>query len=107
MFTKPIIKPSTDIRKDYGSISKLAKDTGSPVFITKNGTGDTVIMDIDTYSKREIALDRRQEQLADAEQAYRAKMRFLNGNKGISAEESRRRSLEAIDKVARRQGETG
>lgn len=39
MYTKPIIKPSTEIRKDYGSISKLAKETGSPVFITKNGAG--------------------------------------------------------------------
>lgn len=107
MFSKPIIKPSTDIRKDYGSISKLAKESGSPVFITKNGSGDTVIMDIDTYSRREIELDQRQERLADAERAYRAKMRFMNGERGLSVEESRKLSLQAIDAVANNRGETG
>jgi PHD/YefM family antitoxin component YafN of YafNO toxin-antitoxin module len=107
MFKKPIIKPSTDIRKDYGSISKLAKESGSPVFITKNGTGDTVIMDMETYSKREIALDQRQEKLEDAERAFRAKMRFMNGERGIPVEESRKQALAVIDEIARRQGETG
>lgn len=105
MYAKPIIKPSTDLRKDYGSIAKLSKDTGFPVYITKNGNGDTVLMDIDAFSRREINLDQREEKLADAETAFRAKMRFLNGEKGISVEESRRRSLDAIDAVEKRQGE--
>lgn len=103
MVIRPIIRPSTDIRTDYNGISKMAKETGSPVFITKNGTGDTVLMHIDTYSRREIELDLRQEQLADAERAFRAKMRFLNGERGIPVEESRKRSLAAIKDVAKSQ----
>lgn len=97
MFIKPIIKPSTDIRNNYNGISEMAKEAGVPVFITKNGNGDTVLMDLDTYSRHEVELDLRQARLADAEAAYRAKLRFLNGDKGVLLEESRKRALSSID----------
>ena len=48
-----IIKPSASLRNDYSSISKLAKETKEPIYITKNGEGDLVLMSIDAFEKRE------------------------------------------------------
>ena len=50
------IKPSAAIRKNYNDVSKLCKQTGEPVFLTKNGEGDLVVMDIKTYARRESML---------------------------------------------------
>ena len=54
-----IIKASAALRNDYSSISDLAKKTKEPVYITKNGEGDLVVMDIDAFEKREQILERR------------------------------------------------
>ena len=54
-----IIKPSAALRNDYTSISNLAKETKEPVYITKNGEGDLVLMDIDAIEKREQVLELR------------------------------------------------
>ena len=51
-----IIKPSASLRNDYSSISKLAKETKEPIYITKNGEGDIVLMSIDAFEKREQIL---------------------------------------------------
>ena len=52
-----IIKPSTALRNDYGSISDLAHTEDAPIYITKNGEGDLVIMSIDAYERREEVLN--------------------------------------------------
>ena len=44
-----IIKPSTALRNDYGSISDLAHTEDAPIYITKNGEGDLVIMSMEAY----------------------------------------------------------
>ncbi len=41
----PIIRSSTDIRRDYNSIEALAKETGKPIYLTKNGRASLVVMD--------------------------------------------------------------
>jgi len=61
------IKPSAAIRKNYNDISKLCKTTGEPVFLTKNGEGDLVVMDMETYARRESML-RLREKLVQAEE---------------------------------------
>ncbi len=83
-----IIKPSTALRNDYGSISELAHKEEAPIYITKNGEGDLVIMSIDAFERREEVLKLRAK-LAAAEQAR------VSGQSGISIEESRRK-LEEI-----------
>ena len=59
-----IIKPSAVIRNNYNEISELCKSTKQPVFLTKNGEGDLVVMDMDTYTRRESMLRLREELLA-------------------------------------------
>ena len=74
------IKPSAAIRKNYNEISELCKSTGEPVFLTKNGEGDLVVMDLKTYSRRESMLHLRENLVAAEEER-------LNGNPGYSIDE--------------------
>ena len=48
-----LIRPSTDLRNNYTEVSSLIKEIDEPVFLTKNGVGDMVVMSIETYRKRE------------------------------------------------------
>lgn len=58
------IKPSASIRQNYNDIAELCRSTGEPVFLTKNGEGDLVVMDINTFNRREKMLKLREELLA-------------------------------------------
>lgn len=87
-----LIKPSAAIRNDYNGIANLCRSSESPVFLTKNGEGDLVVMDINTYNKREAALKLREELLA-AEEAR------LMGSKGSSVKEVADAMRKAISEV--------
>ena len=50
----PIIKPVSDLR-NYSEVLKDIK-TGSPVYLTKNGRGRYVILEMEDYEKREAAI---------------------------------------------------
>jgi prevent-host-death family protein len=58
------IRPSAVIRQNYNEIANLCRKTAEPVFLTKNGEGDLVVMDIETYNRREKMLKLREELLA-------------------------------------------
>ena len=45
----PMIRPSSDLRNNYNEISTICHQTKSPVYITKNGTGDLAVMSIELY----------------------------------------------------------
>ncbi len=53
----PIIKPISDLRNKAHTISELAHKSGEPIFITKNGEGDMVVMSMTQYSKIQLKLD--------------------------------------------------
>lgn len=75
-----IIKPSAAIRNNYNDISNQCKQTGEPIYLTKNGEGDLVVMDIETFTKREKMLKLREELLAVEEDR-------IHGSKGYSVDE--------------------
>lgn len=43
----PVIRPISDLRNRFAAISKECHENGEPIFLTKNGQGDLVIMSID------------------------------------------------------------
>ena len=74
------IKPSAAIRNNYNEIAQLCKETEQPVYLTKNGEGDLVVMDIKSFSKRESMLKLR-EVLIEAEEGR------VRGDKGYTIDE--------------------
>ena len=82
-----IIKSSTALRNDYSSISNLANESSEPIYITKNGDGDIVVMGIDAFERREQVYKLKLK-LAEAE------LSRLRGEPTISLEEARARLVE-------------
>ena len=58
------IRPSAAIRQNYKEIADMCRKTAEPIFLTKNGEGDLVVMDIETYNRREKMLKLREELLS-------------------------------------------
>ena len=54
-----IIKGSSALRNNYSEISRLAKDSQEPIYITNNGEGEGVYMSLDAFEKREEMLNMR------------------------------------------------
>ena len=52
----PQIIPIKDL-KNTSEISELCHKAGEPVFVTKNGYGDMVIMSMETYEKNMLLQD--------------------------------------------------
>lgn len=82
-----IIKASAALRNDYATISALAKETKEPIYITKNGEGDLVLMSIDAFEKREQMLQLRARVL-------QAEQERIEGQPTISVSEARKRLRE-------------
>ena len=47
------IRPCAAIRQNYNEIADLCRKTAEPISLTNNGGGDLVVMDIETYNRRE------------------------------------------------------
>jgi len=88
-----IIKSSSELRKNYNTIAEICRTNKTPVFLTRNGAGDTVIMDMDTYNRRE-------EDLAMAERLLAAERSRLAGTRGYSVSEFGENMKKAIAKGA-------
>lgn len=87
-----IIKASATLRNDYSSISNLARETKEPIYITKNGEGDGVYMNIDAFERREQILNLRAKVLQAEEER-------LSGSKTLSVAEARKALRERINGV--------
>ena len=53
----PVIKPISDLRNKANQISDLAETMDEPIFITRNGEGDMVVMSMAHYSKLQLKLE--------------------------------------------------
>ncbi|MBE3594847.1 MAG: type II toxin-antitoxin system Phd/YefM family antitoxin [Candidatus Carbobacillus altaicus] len=47
----PQIRPVSDLRNHFAEISRVVHETSEPVFLTKNGYGDMVVMSFEAYEK--------------------------------------------------------
>lgn len=65
----PHIRPISDLRNRSREISKLCHSSGAPVFITKNGKEDLVVLSQSAYDQQQARLElyeRLEEAAADA-----------------------------------------
>lgn len=46
------IRPVSDLRNNFAAISKIVHETSEPVYLTKNGYGDMVVMSIEAYENK-------------------------------------------------------
>ena len=79
------IRPSAAIRQNYNEIADMCRKTAEPIFLTKNGEGDLVVMDIETYNRREKMLKLRDR---------------MRGSKGYSVDEVAAMMRSAIKEAA-------
>ncbi|WP_062108602.1 type II toxin-antitoxin system Phd/YefM family antitoxin [Bacillus niameyensis] len=85
-----IIKPSTSLRYDYNSISQIAREKAEPIYITKNGEDDLVVMSIEAFQKREALLDLK-------EKLFLAEEQCLSKENTISLDDAYNRLKEKIN----------
>ena len=53
----PVIKPISDVRNHANEISRLCHQQDQPVFITRNGQGDLVVMSQAHYERLQARLE--------------------------------------------------
>ncbi len=78
------IRPISDLRNKSQEISRICHETGEPVFITKNGEGDLVVMSLAAYERAEARLELYR-MLDEAEEDVRG------GDRGVSVKTMRDR----------------
>ena len=49
-----MIRPVSDLRNHFADISKTVHETAKPVFLTKNGYGDMVVLSMDAYESLQL-----------------------------------------------------
>ena len=47
----PKIRPVSDLRNKFGDISRAVHESNEPVYLTRNGRGDMVVMSLEAYEK--------------------------------------------------------
>jgi PHD/YefM family antitoxin component YafN of YafNO toxin-antitoxin module len=68
-YNEPVItdiKPSSSIRHDYNTFSRLCHETQAPVIVTKNGEADLVVMSYEAFQKM-VARQRLGQMLAEVD----------------------------------------
>lgn len=53
----PSIRPISDLRNSANEISDFCRQTREPVYITKNGSGDMVVISIEEYERQQALID--------------------------------------------------
>lgn len=53
----PEIRPISDLRNSANDISDFCRQTGEPVFITRNGKGDMAVLSLEEYERQQGLID--------------------------------------------------
>ena len=80
----PIIRPISDLRNKFREISELVHECDEPVFITREGRGDMVVMSMAAWERNQ-ARDEIHRKIEEAEADERA------GDRGITLKQLRKR----------------
>lgn len=49
-----MIRPVSDLRNNFAEISKIVHEKKQPVFLTKNGFGDMVVLSMEAYENLQL-----------------------------------------------------
>lgn len=49
-----MIRPVSDLRNNFADISRIVHETAKPVFLTKNGYGDMVVLSMEAYENLQL-----------------------------------------------------
>lgn len=49
-----MIRPVSDLRNNFADISRTVHETAQPVFLTKNGYGDMVVLSMEAYENLQL-----------------------------------------------------
>lgn len=79
-----VIKPISDLRNRSRQLARICHDSGEPIYITKNGEGDLVLMSVAAYERLQSRLELYR-MLDEAEADVRG------GDRGVSVATVRRR----------------
>ncbi len=79
----PQIRPITDLRNTT-EISELCHARREPIFITKNGYGDLVVMSIEAYEEM-IETAQTDAAISEAEKEYAAQGDLLDAKEALSS----------------------
>ncbi len=79
----PQIRPITDLRNTT-EISELCHARREPLFITKNGYGDLVVMSIEAYEEM-VETARTDTAISEAEKEYAADSVLLDGREALAS----------------------
>lgn len=60
-----LIRPCADLRNNYNEISRICHETKEPMYITKNGTNDLVVLSDETYENLKKNLEETEEERID------------------------------------------
>ena len=52
-----MIRPITDLQDNFAEISRFARETAQPVFLTKDGYGDIVVLSMEAYEKMRFNIE--------------------------------------------------
>lgn len=61
----PLIRPCADLRNNYNEISKICHETNEPIYITRNGVNDLVILSDENYESLKKSFTEAEEERID------------------------------------------
>lgn len=83
----PQIRPVSDLRNKFTEISSIVHEQREPVFLTRNGYGDMVVMSIEDYNDKKFLHDVDMKIMEAVEEAKGTKKRLTHEEVMANAEQ--------------------